>query len=217
MKNKPSRSHGTRNPGRNALIFGLATAVGVALVLAGVADMRATGRSGSPLLGLGIVPTILGPLFFIYYATRINVFRDLRRGRTAIARWVVPANEFARFCEQEQSVPPHSVLTNFYRPRATVPENGVEVIFSDYGVLIDEGYFPLSLTGGRKVRKATFIETDPPVIEFAMTLTTSARTSSASHSRIRSSVILRVPVANDARELAAGVAHRYQGRLPKTG
>lgn len=217
MKTKPSRSRGTRNPGRNALIFGLGSVVGVMLVLAGVAQMRATGRSGSPLLTLGVFPTLLCPLFFIYYVTRIGVFRDLRLGRTAIARWVVPADEFTRFCEEERRVPSHSVLTNFYKPRETVPEKGVEVIFSDYGVLIDDGYFPLSLVGGRRLRSARFIASDPPSLEFAMTLTTSARTSSTTNTKVTSSVILRVPVASEAREQAEAVAQRYQARIPQAG
>jgi hypothetical protein len=216
MSSKPSRSRGTRNPGRNASIFGLATVAGLGLVLVGIAETRATGRSGSPFLGFGVIPTILCPLFLIHYVTMIRVFRDLRSGRTAIARWVVPADEFTRFCEQEQRVPAHSIQTNFYQPRATVPEKGVEVIFSDSGVLIDDGYFPLSLTGGRRVRKVDFIETDPPSLEFAMTLTTRARTSGVTSARVRSSVMLRVPVANDARGLAAGVAHRYRGRIPQS-
>ena len=215
MKSKPSRSRGTRNPSRNAVMFGLGMVAGVMLVLAGVAQMRATGRSGSPLLALGIFPAILCPLFFIYYVTRIRVFRDLRLGRTAIARWTVPADEFSRFCEEEGRVPSHSILTNFYQPCETVPDQGVEVIFSDHGVLIDDGYFPLSLHGGRRLRNARFVASDPPSLEFAMTLTTSARTSSTTNTRVTSSVMLRVPVASAAREQAAAVAQRYQARIPQ--
>lgn len=196
-------------------MFGLGTVVGVTLVLSGIADIRATGRSGSPLLALGLFPTLLCPLFLIYYVTRIRVFRDLRLGRTAIARWIVPADEFARFCEEDARIPPHSILTNFYQPRETAPETGVEVIFSDYGVLIDDGYFPLSLTGGRRLREVRFVASNPPALEFAMTLTTHARTSSAGNTRVRSSILLRVPVANEAVGLATAVAHRYQARLPQ--
>jgi hypothetical protein len=199
------------------VIFGLGTVAGVVLILVGVAHMRATGRSSSPFLALGIFPTILCPLFFIYYVTRIRVFRDLRLGRTAIARWVVPADEFTRFCEEERRNPAHSILTNFYKPRETVPEKGVEVIFSDNGVLIDNGYFPLSLVGGRRLRSARFIASDPPSLEFAMTLITSTRTSSTTNTKVTSSVILRVPVANEAREQAAAVAHRFQSRVPQGG
>lgn len=215
MKSKPSRSRGTRNPGRNAVIFGLGAAAGVMLVLSGIADTRATGRSGSPFLVLGLFPALLCPLFFLYYANLVRVFRDLRLGRTAIARWVVPAEEFARFCEEDRRTPPHSVLTNFYQPRETAPETGVEVIFSDYGVLIDEGYSPLSLAGGRRLREVRFVASNPPALEFAMTLTTHARTSSAGNTRVRSSTLLRVPVANEAVGLATAVAHRYQARLPQ--
>lgn len=60
---------------------------------------------------------------------------------------------------------------------------------------------------------ARFIASEPASIEFAMTLTTSARTSSMITSRVTSSVILRVPVAREAAESAAAVAHRYQARI----
>ena len=216
MQSKPSRSRGVRNPGRNAALFGLGTIASVALVFLGVSDMRATGRSGSPFLALGLFPALLCPLFFIHYVTKISVFRDLRSGRNAIARWVVSADQFARFCEEERRVPAHSILTNFYKPAARTPSQGVEVIFSDRGVLIDRGYFPLSVTGGRRVRSVRYIAGEAQALEFAMTLTAMARTSSATNRTVRSSVILRVPVAAEAERQADEVVRRYEAMIAQT-
>jgi hypothetical protein len=208
MKSKPSRSRGVRNPVRNAGLFGLGTVAGVVLILLGMSHMRETGRSGSPLLTLGVFPALLCPLFFVYYATRIGVFRNMRLGRTAIARWTVPKDQFNRFCEEDRRTPVSSTQTNFYQPPLTIPAEGVEVIFSDSGVLIDGGYFPLSVTRGRRVRSVRTIASDPPSIEFAMTLTTNMRTKS-----VRTAVTLRVPVATEAAAQAGEVVRRYQGIL----
>jgi hypothetical protein len=213
MKSKPSRSRGVRNPVRNTVLFGLSTVAAVALILLGMSDMRETGRSGSPLLALGLFPALLCPIFFIYYATRIGVFRDMQRGRSAIARWTVPKDQFKRFCEDDRRIPASSVLTNFYKPPETIPAEGVEVIFSDHGVLIDGGYFPLSVIGGRRLRSVRTIASDPPSLEFAMTLTTRVRTSSATTQSVRTPVTLRVPVATEATGQAGEVARRYQAMI----
>ena len=77
-------------------------------------------------------------------------------------------------------------------------------------VLIDGGYFPLSVFGGRRLRSVRTISSDAPSIEFAMTLTTSVRTSSATTKSVRTSVMLRVPVATEAAGQAAEVVRRYQ-------
>lgn len=202
-----------RNPVRNAGLFGLGTVAGVVLIIVGVSDMRETGRSGSPFLMLGLFPALLCPIFFVYYASKIGVFRDMRLGRSATARWTVPEHQFNRFCEEDLRTPAHSILTNFYKPRQTIPAEGVEVIFSDYGVLIDGGYFPLSVIGGRRLRSVRTIASDPPSLEFAMTLTTRVRTSSATTKSIRTPVMLRVPVATEAAGQADEVVRRYQAMI----
>lgn len=215
MKGKRSRSRGVRNPVRNAVLFGLAAAAGIVLVLLGVADMRETGRTGSPLLMLGLFPAILCPIFFIHYLDKIRVFRDMRSGRTAIARWTLPAGQFKRFCEEEKHIPARSIMVNFYEPPKAVPAEGVEVIFSDGGVLIGDGYFPLSTKGGRRLQSVRHIASDPPSIEFGTVMNTTVRTSSATISSHRTVGSLRVPVAADAKKQAGEVVDRYQAIIDR--
>lgn len=210
MKRKRARSSGVRHPVRNAVLCGLVTVVGLILVVLGVAHMRETGRSGSPLLMLGLFPALLGPIFFIHYFSKIRVFRDMRSGRSAIARWTVPAEQFKRFCEEEQRIPAGSITVNFYKPPRTLPAEGVEVIFSDDGVLIGGGYFPLSTTGKRRLQSVRYIASHPPAIEFGTAMNTMVRTSSATTQTYRTAETLRVPVAADAIKLAGEVVHRYQ-------
>lgn len=207
---KRSQSAGVRNPVQRSIVFGLGMAVGLALVLLGVADMRRTGATGSPLLMLGLFPALLCLIFFVYYLTRIRVFRELRSGRGAIARWTVPAGEFHDFCREEQGIPAGSVLVNFYRPPRRVPAEGVEVIFSDRGVLIGGGYFPLSATGGRRLQGVRYNAAYPPTIEFSTLLSTTVRTSSTTVATRRSAQPLRVPVAMDARRQAGTVVDRFE-------
>ncbi|MDZ4047101.1 MAG: hypothetical protein U1E00_01970 [Pseudoxanthomonas sp.] len=195
-----------------ALLFAIASLVALGLVAAGIADMRATGRSGSPWLAIGGLPLLLCPLLFAYYASRVRVFRDLRSGRTAIARWTVPADEFAAFRAHEAGIGEGSVHVNFYRPRAAIPDDGIEVIFSDRGVLIDGGWFPLSITGGRRVLAVDY-RADPPAIAFTTRLTTTARTSNVTVATRHTVSVLRVPVAYAARAQVDVVVERYRARL----
>ena len=217
MKGKRARSRGVRNPVRNTAVFALITVASVILILMGVADMRESGRTGSPFLALGLFPALLCPIFVIHYATKIRVFSEMRSGRSAIARWTVPADQFSRFCSEEQRAPAGSIMTNFYKPPPTIPAEGVEVIFSDDGVLIGDGYFPLSITGGRRVQSVGYIASDPPSIEFRTLMSTRARTSSVTTDAIRTSQRLRVPVAIDARGAASEVIRRYQTLIDHRG
>ena len=150
-------------------------------------------------------------IFFVHYVSKIRVFRDMQAGRTAIARWTLPAAQFSRFCEEERRIPPGSIMVNFYKPPRTVPADGVEVIFSSDGVLIGDGYFPLSPTGGRRLQSVRYIASDPPAIEFGMAFSTKIQTFT-----YRALESLRVPVATDHRSEAGTVVRRYQaiiGRL----
>lgn len=208
-----SRSGGLRNPARNATLFGLLTVVGAALVVLGAVDMRKSGRSGSPLLVLGLFPALLSPIAFVRYLSAAGIVRDMQSGRTAIARWTVSTEQFGRFVEEDQRLAERKFTTNFYRPPNANPAAGVEVIFSDDGVLIGDGYFPLSTMRGRRVLSVRFVDGDPPSIEFGMTLTTLARTSSATIATARRAETLRVPVATGARREAGDVVRRYEGKI----
>jgi len=207
---KRSRSAGVRDPVQRTILFALGMAAGIALVLLGVADMRRTGATGSPLVMLGLFPALLCPIFLGYYLTRIRAFRDLRSGPSAIARWTVPAGQFRDFCREEQRIPAGRIAVNFYRPPRRVPAEGVEVIFSDRGVLIGGGYFPLSATGGRRLQGVRYNATDPPTIEFETLLSTTVRTSSTTVATRRNAQSLRVPVATDARAQAGAVVDRFE-------
>lgn len=197
------------------MLFGLITIASIVLVLLGASDVRETGRTGSPLLMLGLFPALLCLIVFFHYVSKIRVFRDMRSGRSAIARWTLPADQFNRFCEEKQRIPARSILTNFYKPPKTIPAAGVEVIFSDDGVLIGDGYLPLSTRRGRRVQSVRYINSDTPSIEFGTVLNTAVRTSSVTVDNLRTAEALRVPVARDAANQADEVVRRYQAMIDR--
>lgn len=213
MTRKRARTRGIRNPVRNAILFGLLTVGSITLVALGVMDMRASGRTDSALLMLGLFPALLCPIAFLHYLRTIAVVRGLRSGRDAVARWTVPADQFNRFREGEARIPERSVMVNFYKPPHSIPHEGVEVVFSDAGVLIGDGYFPLSAKRGRRVEGVRHADSDPPSIEFSLAWTGKVSTSSATVETVRVTHALRVPVASDAIRLANEVVRRYQDIL----
>lgn len=115
--------------------------------------------------------------------------------------------------EQEQRIPADSIAVNFYRPPRTVPAEGVEVIFSGGGVLIGDGWFPLSPSSGRRLQCVKYNPAYPSAIEFDLLLKTSVRTSSGTIGIRRSMQSLRVPVAMEARHQAGEVVGRYEAIL----
>ncbi len=214
MGKKASRSRGIR-PVRSAWLCALVLVASAALVLKGVAHMRETGRSGSPNLMLGLFPALLSPIALGYYLLTIPVVRNMRRGTTAIARWTVSVDEFRRFCEAEARIATETRTINFYEPPSTVPAEGMEVIFSDDGVLIGDGYFPLSTTGGRRVHRVRLLTSGSLMIEFGTMLETRVRTSSVTTQAVRTAETLRVPVANDPRAQAEQVVRRFNDAVAR--
>jgi hypothetical protein len=212
MMAKRSRSRGIR-PGRNAVIAGALGLAGIASIVVGTIDLRVHDGDGAPWLALGTFPALLGTAAFFYYLHYAARVRAMRRGEGLIARWTVPANAFRRFREAEAKIPARSVMVNYYRPPESIPENGVEVLFSDSGVLIGDGYFPLSTTGSRRIESVRHAEAVPDALELSIGLAGSARTSSVTIQSTRVLYVLRVPVAEGAGQAANVVLRHYLTRL----
>lgn len=209
------RNRGLGKPERNAAICGLVAVAGIIATWLGFREMSALGRETgrtSALVALGLLAAILGTAFFVNFMRAVRVFRDMRSGRTAIERWTVPADEFARYREIDGRFAARG-SQNDYRPPRTVPPEGVEVIFADDGVLIGGRYFSLATTGISRIRTVGFIASDPPMIEFATVLTTVTNMTSVHihHNRGR----LRVPVAAKAAMPGHRVVNRYQDILDR--
>jgi hypothetical protein len=99
-------------------------------------------------------------------------------------------------------------MRNDYKVPRRIPDEGVEVIFSEDGVLIGNAYFGLATTGVSRFTSVRMISSDPPMMEFGTALTT---VTNISHVRVHHyRGTLRVPVAIGAGVEAARVAGRFQ-------
>ena len=204
------RNSGVRNPARNMAICVVVGAAGIVAVVAGALEMRAlgheTGRTAT-LIALGLFGGILGIAFCFNFWRAVRIFRDMRSGRTAIARWTLPPPEFDRFRTIDGRFAEREEANDYSVPRATPPE-GVEVIFSEDGVLIGGTYFGLSTTGMGRFNGVRWIASDPPMIEFGTVMTTATNATTFRLRHIHGT--LRVPVASSAAQQGDHVARRYR-------
>ncbi len=204
------RNRGVSNPARNMAICGVVGVAGIVAVAAGALEMRAlgheTGRTAG-LIALGLFSGILGIALCFNFWRAVRIVNDMRSGRTAIARWTLLPQEFdrfrvidRRFAEREED--------NDYKVPRTTPPDGVDVIFSDDGVLIGGVYFGLATTGIGRFDNVRWIGSDPPMIEFGTVLTTATNLSVVHIRHIHGT--LRVPVAVSASQQGDHVARRFR-------
>ena len=191
---------------RDAAIAGLILLAGLALIGVGAPDVMDDGpRAG--LFGLGLFVAIMGAFFFANFLWAVRIVRAMREGRTAIARWTLPPEEFARWREIDRRFTERGA-PNDYWPPGRIPAGGVEVIFSDTGVLIGDRYFGLATTGLNHIASVRTIGSDPPMIEFG---TVETRATSLTAARVwKARGVLRAPVAGAAASEGEKVALLYQ-------
>ena len=204
------RNRGLRNPERNMAICGIVGAAGIAAVAWGALEMHAlgheTGRTAAAI-ALGLFGGILGIAFFVNFWRAVRIFLDMRSGRTAVARWTLPPHEFDRFREIDRRFAQREEGNDYKVPGRTPPE-GVEVIFSDDGVLIGGAFFSLATTGLSRFSGVRWIASDPPMIEFGTVVTAATNLSVARVYNTHGT--LRVPVASAAAQQGDHVARRFR-------
>ena len=204
------RNRGLTNPARNMAICGVAGVVGVIAVTWGALKMHALGHetgATAAAIALGLFGGILGIAFFFNFWRAVRIFRDMRSGRTAIARWTLPPHEFDRFREIDRRFAEREEDNDYQAPRQTPPE-GVEVIFSDDGVLVGGAFFSLATTGISRFSGVRWIASDPPMIKFGTVVTAATNLSVVRVHNTHGT--LRVPVASAAAQQGDHVARRFR-------
>lgn len=203
-------SPGIRNPRRSVLICVAVTLVACASIAWGVLEMQAAGQetqSSGMKIGLALLPAILGPLMALNFWGGMKVIAAIRRGERQIARWTVPADEFAEFVASNNARNAlRGETVNDWSPPRGPPSSGIEVIFVPDGVLVGDTYFPLITTGLFRFSGVRMMIEGPPVIVF-QTFTTYAnrfgtRTTGGE---------LRIPVALRAGDQAIKVVTHFEG------
>lgn len=204
------RNGGVRRPGRNALICGAVVLGGIVAVGLGWYEMTTlgheTGRSAASI-SLGLLAAILGTALFANFLWAARIVRAMRSGRTAIARWTVPAEQLQRYREIDGRFTEREVENDYRLPR-TIPEDGLEVIFSEDGVLIGDSYFGLATTGMTRFQRVGYVASDPPMIEFGTAMTVPRNPGRFTLQTVRGT--LRVPVSREAAQQADKIVRQYQ-------
>lgn len=209
-------SAGVTRPDRSVLIAAGVT-VGSATALAwGALTMIAEG--GEPpgtsiAVAVGIIGVVFGPLLLINFLWAVRIVGRLRRGEGVIARWTVSPETFERFREDEARRKDANGPNDWRLPKTT-PSAGVEVIFSEDGVLVGETFFGLASSGLAHIHGFETIPDSPLALRFATALTTGQWRSSGSQI-VTQFGELRIPVATGANEELARVVEHF--RLVLTG
>ncbi|QVQ28882.1 hypothetical protein [Achromobacter deleyi] len=204
------KTPGLRNPKASAFLFcRLAILGGFIAAVLGIIEIYAIDHAtvrAMIVIGLGSISAVLGGAFFLNLSSIRRTFRMMRDEQTAIARWVVPAEQVERYREIDQHLSSQDKMNSYGLPQTT-PRDGIEVIFSDEGVLIGDHYFCLATSGLYCAMGVRFIEMDPPIIEFDIVMPAITNPSPAYVGDVFG--VLRVPVAAEAEQKALQIASHF--------
>jgi hypothetical protein len=144
--------------------------------------------------------------FNFLWAMRLTA--AMRRGEKVIARWTVPPGQCDEFRANEAALRAKGRRNDYKMPRAT-PAEGIEVIFSEDGVLIGDTFFGLSSTGLARFHAVGTMPGNPVCIAFGMAMT-AGRTGASGAGFTTITGELRIPVARTANDGARTVLEHYR-------
>lgn len=204
------RNRGASRPKLNAGIAGAGMALSALSILWGVTEMNAlgheTGWTGASI-GVAIPVGAICFLMFVNFTWAIRLVAAARRGDGVIARWRVLPAELEAFRANNKRRNEQGRDNDWKVPKKAPPE-GLEVIFTDRGLVIGGTYFGLWTTGMYKFQGVQMLPENPLALEFGTVLTSMADTGS-SYRVYRTRGVLRVPVSSLARPEAAKVLAHY--------
>lgn len=204
------RNRGLRRPGLSVLIC-VALALGGALsIWSGASEMNALGYETTwtaVKIAFGILACTFGALLPFNFIWGMRVIGALKRGEGVIARWTVPPAAFDRFRAGDLTLKGTAADNDYKVPKVT-PSEGVEIVFSEDGVLIGDTFFGLATTGLGRFRAVRLRPSAPASLEFATIFTTAV---AQPHARIYNTPgVLRVPISDNAKDEAAKVLRHYE-------
>lgn len=195
---------GVRNPGRSVLIASAMTAIAWGSVAYGFWEMSVAGvetARSAAMIGLGLLPAILGPFFVFNFWVGMRVIAAVRRGENVIARWRIPAAALDAFKIEDAARNRRGMqYLNDWTPPRQVPVDGVEILVARNGVLVHDAYFVLPNFGPIRFERVGILSADPLSIEF---VTVAPRVDRFSYREVRSVLRLPIPHADDPQALQA--------------
>lgn len=204
-------SGGVTRPDRSALIAAAIAVAGAVALIWGVSTMAAIdGETPQTAVAVsfGLLGVVLGTALTFNFLWGARVVARMRRGEGVIARWTVTPDTFERFREDERRREAEDGPNDWRLPRRT-PEAGVEVIFTEDGVLVGETFFGLASAGLAHVWSFQTVADNPLALRFDTAMTTSQWSSSGSR-LVTQTGVLRIPVATGSNEALARVVEHFR-------
>ena len=209
------RNRGVRRPEISVAICMAMAVGGAASVLWGASEMRALGKETSATanaIAFGLLIGLFGFLFLFNFVWALRVIGSLRRGEGVIARWTVAPATFELFREREDQRRAQGDDNDYRVPRKT-PRDGLEIRFSEDGVLIGDTFFGLASAGMARFCDARMEQGTPPCLAFDTVMTTASNVSVIRIHHFPG--VLRVPIAHDGHHAAARVLAHYQAVIAR--
>jgi hypothetical protein len=183
----------------------------------GAAEMAGTGKETTrtaAMIGIALLPAILGPLMALNIWWAVRIVTALRRGEGVVGRWRLTTGEIGTFVAEDRnrSLRGLEYINDWTAPRRP-PSDGVEIIFGKDGVVAHDAYFTLSKAGFYTFRGVHILAHSPLSIEFATTATTVSGATAIAVRRTPGALRFPIPRADDPEVLK--VLEHY--RRPETG
>jgi protein-S-isoprenylcysteine O-methyltransferase Ste14 len=204
------RNRGLSRPGLNALICVAMVLGGALSIWTGASDMNALGYETNwtaMRIALGILAVVLGSVFLFNFVWGMRVVGAFKRGDGVIARWTVAPAAFDQFRAFDRTLK-GTAEDNDYRVPKVTPPAGVDVAFSADGVLVGDTFFGLASSGLIRFNGVRLRQSSPPCLEFGTVMTQAVAQPTMRVYNWQG--ILRVPIADDAHDVAAKVQRHYE-------
>jgi len=198
-------------PGFNLLVCLGVALVGAVSIWTGVSDMNALGYETAwtaGRIGLGIIVVVLGLAMVPNFIWGMRVVAALERGEGVIARWTVAPATFDQFRAFDRTLKGTAEDNDWWAPKVTPPA-GVTVLFTADSVLVGGTFFGLASSGLIRFNNVRWRQSTPPCLEFSTVMTQLAGQPSSVRAYDWQGV-LRIPIADDAHDVAATVLSHYE-------
>jgi hypothetical protein len=201
------RNRGLSRPGLNMGICVAGVVLPALSIWSGVAEMNALGHetsSSAARIGIAIPIGVICFFMFFNFLWGYRLIAAARRGEGVIGRWTVLPAELEAFRADEES---RLRRDNDWKMPKKAPPEGIEVIFTENGLLIGGTYFGLVTTGMFRFEGVQMLPGNPLALEFGTVMTSVTNTTTVRFYRTRG--VLRVPVSRAGRDAAVKVLNHY--------
>ncbi len=158
--------------------------------------------------GFGIIVVVLGLALVPNFIWGMRVVAALQRGEGVIARWTVAPATFDQFRTFDRTLKGTAEDNDYWTPKVTPPA-GIDVLFTADSVMVGDTFFGLASSGLIRFNGVRLRQSTPPCLEFGTIMTQLAGQPTSVRAYDWQGV-LRIPIADDAYDVAAKVLRHYE-------